>query len=64
MALITVKTYGELGIGLVLAPERYDRRREFLHNGGVPNGAPVAEMANTVSCGHTSDRSATSTTAF
>lgn len=48
MALITVKTYRALGTGLVLAPERYDPRREFLHNGVVPNGVPLAELATTV----------------
>lgn len=48
MALITIKAYSDLGTSLVLAPERYDPRREFLDHGAVPNGVPVAELADTV----------------
>lgn len=48
MALVTVKTYAELGRELVLAPERYDPRRESLQNGRKADGVPLAELVTTV----------------
>lgn len=46
MALMTVKTQAELGVDLVLAPERYDPRRESLN--GARNAVPLSNVAQTV----------------
>ena len=46
MALVTVKTQAELGVDLVLAPERYDPRRESLN--GDQNAVPLSSVAETV----------------